>query len=221
MTNGGRSTNRIQRVSLTDSIAQELSTRILNGDLRPGANLREVELSQDLGVSRQSLRAALAQLNGKGLLHHEMNRGYWVPVLTRTDAKDIFELRELIEGEAARRLTVTHSGIEQVIEALETMEGLAEDVSWVEYLEVHFAFHRAIVSTTGSPRLLRHFEMLSAETWVSLVPSHLSSEFGSPSAQRAGHRHLLEAFQDGDPVAAIQAVHDHMWSGFDELYPVE
>ncbi len=221
MTNGGRSTNRIQRVSLTDSIAQELSTRILNGELRPGANLREVELSQDLGVSRQSLRAALAQLNGKGLLHHEMNRGYWVPVLTRTDAKDIFELRELIEGEAARRLTLTQDGIQQVVDALETMEQLADDVSWPEYLEVHFAFHRAIVSATGSPRLLRHFEMLSAETWVSLVPSHLSSEFGSPSAQRAGHRHLVEVIQQGDADAAVAVVREHLWSGFDDLYPVE
>lgn len=221
MTNGGRSTNRIQRVSLTDSIAQELSSRILNGDLRPGANLREVELSQDLGVSRQSLRAALAQLNGNGLLHHEMNRGYWVPVLTRTDAKDIFELRELIEGEAARRLTVTKNGIQQVVDALETMERLADDVSWVEYLEVHFAFHRSIVGAAGSPRLLRHFEMLSTETWVSLVPSHLSSEFGSPSAQRAGHRHLVEAFQQGDPADAVEAVREHLWSGFDDLYPEE
>ncbi len=221
MTNGGRSTNRIQRVSLTDSIAQELSTRILNGELRPGANLREVELSQDLGVSRQSLRAALAQLNGKGLLHHEMNRGYWVPVLTRTDAKDIFELRELIEGEAARRLTLTQDGIQQVVDALETMERLADDVSWPEYLEVHFAFHRAIVSATGSPRLLRHFEMLSAETWVSLVPSHLSSEFGSPSAQRAGHRHLVEVIREGDADAAVAVVREHLWRGFDDLYPVE
>lgn len=221
MTNGGRSSNRIQRVSLTDSIAQELSTRILNGELRPGSNLREVELSQDLGVSRQSLRAALAQLNTKGLLHHEMNRGYWVPVLTRTDAKDIFELRELIEGEAARRLTLTQDGIQQVADALEAMEQLADDVSWVEYLEVHFAFHRAIVSATGSPRLLRHFEMLSAETWVSLVPSHLSSEFGSPNAQLAGHRHLVEVIRQGDAEAAVAVVREHLWSGFDDLYPVE
>jgi len=48
----------------TDSIAQGLSLRILNCEINPGANLREVELSHDLGVSRQSLRATLAQLNG-------------------------------------------------------------------------------------------------------------------------------------------------------------
>ena len=72
---GGRQSSPIQRVSLTDSIAKELSARILDGEIEPGTNLREVELSQDLGVSRQSLRAALAQLNGNGLLRHGMNRG--------------------------------------------------------------------------------------------------------------------------------------------------
>jgi DNA-binding GntR family transcriptional regulator len=214
-----RQSNPIQRVSLTDSIAKELSTRILNGEIEPGANLREVELSQDLAVSRQSLRAALAQLNGSGLLRHEMNRGYWVPIVTRADAMDIFQLRELIEGEAARRLTQQLDRITPVLDALDAIENLSDNVSWVDYLEIHFAFHRAIVKTTESPRLVRHFEMLSAETWVSLVPSHLSSEFGTPTAQRAGHRHVVEVIQEGDPNRALEVVRDHLWSGFDDLYP--
>lgn len=219
MSQRDRQAGRIQRISLTDSIANEMSARILNGEIEPGANLREVELSQDLGVSRQSLRAALAQLNSNGLLRHEMNRGYWVPVLTRADAMDIFQLRELIEGEAARRLSQQLDRIDPVLEALDDIEQLADDVSWVEYLEIHFAFHRAIVATTASPRLLRHFEMLSSETWVSLVPSHLSSLFGTPTAQRAGHRHLVDVIREGDPDRALEVVRDHLWSGFDELYP--
>lgn len=219
MMSNGRSSTRIQRVSLTDSIAEELSSQILNGEIEPGANLREVELSQSLGVSRQSLRAALAQLNGKGLLHHEMNRGYWVPVLTRADATDIFELRELIEGESARRLTENPDLVQPVIDALAVMDRLHEDVSWFEYLEAHFAFHRSIVSATGSPRLLRHFEMLSAEAWISLVPSRLSERFGSPNAQRAGHHQLVDVIQAGDPAKTLAIVREHMWSGFDDLYP--
>lgn len=209
----------IQRVSLTDSIVKELSTRILNGEIQPGANLREVELSQHLGVSRPSLRAALAQLNSNGLLHHEMNRGYWVPIVTRADATDIFEMRELIEGEAARRLSQHLDQIAPVCDALVAMEQLGEDVNWVEYFEVHFAFHRAIVGATGSPRLLRQFEMFSAETWVSLVPSHLSAEFGTPQSQRAGHRHLVDIIGAGNPERAVSAVREHLWAGFDDLYP--
>lgn len=214
-----RSKRPIQRVSLTDAIAQELSARILSGEIEPGANLREVDLSQDLGVSRQSLRAALAQLNSNGLLQHEMNRGYSVPILTRADAQDLFQLRELIECEAARRLALNLDRIDPVLDALEAMETLNEDDNWTDYLELHFAFHRAIVGTTDSPRLLRHYEMLSAETWVSLVPSHLSTKFGSPSAQQAGHRHLVDVIREGDPDKACATLREHLWAGFDEIHP--
>jgi DNA-binding GntR family transcriptional regulator len=220
MTNPQRTGSRIRRVSLTDSIADELSTQILNGEIAPGASLREVELSQDLGVSRQSLRAAMAQLSTRGLLRHEMNRGFWVPVLTREDAKDIFELRELIEGEAARRLARNLDRIQPVLDALEAIEELDEDVSWVEYLEVHFDFHRSIVGAAGSPRLLRHFETLTAEAWISLIPSRLSQRFGTPNAQREGHRELVETIRSGDEGAAAESVREHLWSGFDDLYPV-
>jgi DNA-binding GntR family transcriptional regulator len=216
-----RPRNRIRRISLTESIAQELSTQILNGEIAPGANLREVELSQDLGVSRQSLRAAMAQLSSRGLLQHEMNRGFWVPVLTREDAKDIFELRELIEGEAARRLASNLDRIDPVLDALRKMERLDPDVGWGEYLEVHFDLHRAIVAATGSPRLLRHFEMLSAEAWVSLLPSRQSERYGSPHAQLAGHQALVDAIRSGDEQRAVGAVRAHLWGGFDDLYPAD
>lgn len=215
-----RTGGRIRRVSLTESIADELSARILNGEIEPGANLREVELSSDLGVSRQSLRAAMAQLSSRGLLHHQMNRGFWVPVLTREDAMDIFEMRELIETEAARRLARHPDRVQPVLDALEVIETLDEDVSWVDYLEVHFDLHRSIVEATGSPRLLRHFAMLTAEAWVSLVPSRLSSRFWTAMAQRESHRELIQAIRTGDEDAAAKAVRDHLWSGFDDLYPV-
>lgn len=216
-----QSTSRpIRRVSLTDSIAQELYSQMMNGQLQPGMNLREVELAQELGVSRQSVREALAQLKAEGLLDHEMHRGYKVPVLNRDDAIEIFQLRELIECEAARRLSRDQSGIALLDQALEQIERLDPDAGWVPYIELHFNFHRAIVAATGSQRLLRHSELCLSEAWVSLLPSRHSEVYGSPDAQRAGHRSIVDAIRSGDEQRAALALHSHLWSGFDDLYPV-
>ena len=56
------------------------------------------------------------------------------------DATDILEMRELIEGEAARRSTLNLDQIEPVIDALSAMEELDDDVGWAEYLKMRFAF---------------------------------------------------------------------------------
>src|SRR3712207_540105 len=69
----------LNRVSTVDALAGALRTQILNGELSPGAQLREVELASAFGVGRYSLRAAMQTLVHEGLLRHEPNRGVFVP----------------------------------------------------------------------------------------------------------------------------------------------
>jgi Bacterial regulatory proteins, gntR family len=84
----------LARVSTTDTIVNELRSQILDGTLEPGTHLREIELSERFGVSRQSLRAALAELVHLGLLRREAHRGVWVPTVTRGDIRDLYLMRE-------------------------------------------------------------------------------------------------------------------------------
>lgn len=218
MTPPDRSPSPIQRVSLIDSIEEVLSAMILNGEYPAGASLREADLCSQLEVSRQSLRVALARLAGAGLIDHEMNRGYRVPVLTPDATIDIFEMRELLEVEAVRRLA-THGGdLSGAWAALADMEVLTE-ANWYEYHHAHFAFHSAIVEAAGSPRLRSHYSMLSAETRLSLIPADGDGHVTTPQLEVTRHRRLIELIEAGVPDAATAEATQHIRAGLAALPP--
>lgn len=206
----------IGRVSTTEAIVRELRAQILDGTLPAGTHLREVELSERLGVSRQSLRAALAELTFRGLLHREPHRGVHVPTLTRSDVRDIYDMRRVIEGEAVRRVALDRdparlAGIEAVVEALEQ---LPDDVSWSAVAEADVAIHRAVVEAAGSQRLLRAADLFTAEMLLIVVPAQ---HYMRPSAMAVEHRELLDILRAGDPDVARARFERHLDLGTPDL----
>src|SRR5437764_10322838 len=84
----------LARVSTLDALVEVLTRQILDGSIPVGAHLIEVDLAEAHGVSRQSLRAALAELVHLGLFEREPHRGVWVPRLTRDQVRDLWYVRE-------------------------------------------------------------------------------------------------------------------------------
>src|SRR5579864_4506652 len=76
---------------------------ILDGRLEPGARLKEEELARELGISRTPVREALLVLQAEGLIVAEPNRGASVRRHDAEDLHDLYQLRALLEGHAARR----------------------------------------------------------------------------------------------------------------------
>jgi DNA-binding GntR family transcriptional regulator len=89
---------------------------ILSGKLRPGVRLREEELTRLVGVSRTPVREALRRLEKDGYAVVQPNRGAAVPIHTKRDIDEIFGLRALLEGHAARRAAtrITPEALEQL-----------------------------------------------------------------------------------------------------------
>ena len=90
-----------KKETLVESAYQWIREAILDGNIQPGAKLIERELTQTTGVSRSALREALASLDEKGLVHREPYRGYRVTNLTKKQVQDLYELREVVESQAA------------------------------------------------------------------------------------------------------------------------
>src|SRR5437867_6791605 len=86
-------------VAATELIRQA----ILDGRLEPGSRLKEEELARELGISRTPVREALLMLQAEGLVDAVPNRGAMVRVHTPEDLDDLYQLRALLEGYAARR----------------------------------------------------------------------------------------------------------------------
>lgn len=90
-----------KKETLVESAYQWIREAILDGNIQPGAKLIERELTQTTGVSRSALREALVSLDEKGLVQREPYRGYRVTNLTKKQVQDLYELREVVESQAA------------------------------------------------------------------------------------------------------------------------
>lgn len=210
----GRARPALARVSTADAIAQALRADILDGTILAGAHLREVELADSLRVSRLSVRAALAELAFRGLVRRVPNRGVHVPILTRQDALDIYQMRSLIEGEAIRRITLDPGHLDEVSEAVEALEHLPHSAPWSEFVEADVAIHRAIVVAAGSERLARADAAFAGDKLLIVVPAQ---QYVSPVEMAMEHRALLDVIRGGDPDAALSRFAEHLGFGTDEL----
>ncbi len=83
-------------------VLRTLRQRIVSGELAPGAQLHELGLAAELGVSRSRLREAFARLEATGLVDRVPNRGAFVHRLTVDEAREVFEARIALEGMCAR-----------------------------------------------------------------------------------------------------------------------
>lgn len=203
---------RLERRSTAESLAFELRRQILSGAVPPGTRLREVEMADGFGVSRQSLRAALGELVHEGLLRRAPHKGVWVPALSEEELRDIYYLRAVLEAEAAARLAEDPTRAEPVRAVLSALGELGPDVSWGVMQEAHLAFHAALVDAVGSPRLSRAYRQLWSEASLGLVASR-DHPRAAPLDQAESHRLLLETILGGPPEVASRSAREHLTIG--------
>lgn len=162
-----------QRMSTVDALAGALRRQILDGELAPGAWLRERELCEAYGVARHSLRAALRQLAAEGLVRIEPHRGAHVTELSGEELRWLYELRVALELEAAH-LALERGGGRlpaEVHEALARLQAARRgpDPAWSEVNEAHSGLHAAIVAAAASPRIAAAHAALNGEMQLFLL----------------------------------------------------
>jgi DNA-binding GntR family transcriptional regulator len=190
-------------------VAARVRAGILDGTFRPGAQLAEVELAAQLGVSRGPVREALQRLIHEGLARAERNRGVFVIDLAVEDARDIYFIREVIEQSAATMLAAERDDATmiQLVDVVDRMEAMT-DQPWNELVDIDLEFHRTVVESAHSPRLDRIFSTLSAETRLCLL--YLERFYPDRTELVAEHRELISVIRSGDSDRVAATVHDHM-----------
>jgi DNA-binding GntR family transcriptional regulator len=139
---------RLVHNSLHEEVADRLRQRIFDGELTPGAFLDEVQLAQELSISRTPLREALKVLTAEGLVRHEPRRGCFVAEVTEQDLDEIFPVIALLEGRCAYEAAQNAS--EADLQALEELHAKlarhAKARRVNDYYAVNFAIHEAIIT---------------------------------------------------------------------------
>ena len=94
--------NEINLTPLRDSIADSLRESIINGKIKPGERLLEPIVAKQLGVSRTPVREAFFQLESEGLVEVMPRRGAIVSEISVNDANELYSVRAVLEGLAAK-----------------------------------------------------------------------------------------------------------------------
>lgn len=101
-----------RKTSLADQAYEIIKTNIINLTYPPGMPLTEVLLTEKLGMSRNPIRTALKMLESEGLIVSDYYKSMIVKEITEKDIIDIYQLRELFEGEAFKKIFETGRAIE-------------------------------------------------------------------------------------------------------------
>jgi DNA-binding GntR family transcriptional regulator len=203
-----RGIRKLETLSLVDTLERELERRILDGDFAPGEHLREVELAEEYGVGRHTLRAAFDCLVRRRLLEKERHRGIFVRALTDRDLDEIYQLRTAVEVEAIRRLAVRGEVPPLAQAAVANLRKLGSRPAWRRVVRADLDFHRELVAAAGNVRLTRVHDELHAE--ILLCLAQLVHGYASAAELAAEHAELLRAIETRQPDMAERALRDHL-----------
>lgn len=212
-------------VAAGDVLAEQAYLRlreaILQRRIEAGTRLSVPEVARRLGISRSPAREAVARIAGDGLATMEPRRGAVVARITAADLREIYELREVLEGLAAR-LAAERARKEQLAELRELVEAHraavgAGDVA--RHMDLDQAFHLAIRKAAGNRRLLEPLDRLQGQVRIAMDTTRRSPG-GMPQAL-AEHEAILAALEAKDAARAEAEARAHIVRLRDALPPRE
>ena len=145
--------------------AEVLRRGVVTGLLRPGARLPEARLAAELGISRNSLRAAFDEIEQEHLVERERHRGVRVCLPDETTVHHLYRARLALEGAALRwpEAGTRRRAVEQMSAAVETGRWARDAGQVAAMAEGNDAFHRAVVSLSDSHRQLELMKQVQSE----------------------------------------------------------
>jgi DNA-binding GntR family transcriptional regulator len=197
----------------TQHAYQELRRRVLEGELPPGATFSQVQLSEQLGVSRTPLREAVRLLQMEGLLRAEARRRVRVSPLGTDDFEDLYAARIVLESLAVR-LTVPQLSDTELAETrvayLEWSAAVSQG-DLAAWRESHRRFHFGLYAHAGA-RLVEHLADLwdHAERYRLFQWEHGGDQTQIARLAHRDHAAILEAAQQRDAVLCAAHMAEHL-----------
>ncbi len=200
--------------SRTTAVLEAIKHAILVGELVPGQPLVETELAGKLGVSKTPVREALKTLAGVGLVVMSPYKGASVRTVDDDLARDVFDLRLLLEPEAVRR-SVRHGA--DWTAARHALDQAAQAVDTADRSLANRDFHRLMYAGCGNPMLVRSLDDLRDQT--ALVSAAAWQRSASWPDEAAEHEAILAAAENGDADLAASLLIAHIESFFHRNFP--
>ena len=198
-------------------VYQYLRERILHNSFRPGERLREEELCRKLHVTRTPLRLALRRLEHERLIVGEPYRGCHVREVHSEEIGPLFDMREVLEGLAARNVTLegnakTLAVLREIAEACDEAE---ENEDWMRFFGQDKNFHWELVQRSNNEKLAEVIEVYSFQLRTFSLHDryllHVVEQLRARAQElKHNHRALVAAMAAGDADAAEAKMRRHI-----------
>jgi DNA-binding GntR family transcriptional regulator len=199
-----------QYASLSQLVYRRMREAIQQGALRAGQRIMEIEVADWLKVSRTPVREALRRLENEGMLSLEPRTGLVVASLSRQSMLELYVMREVLEGTAAR-LCARHASdleimeLEELVKREERLQGTFEELAQHNRL-----FHEAVHRGAHNRYLEKSLSAVNDSMWL-LGKSQMLLPHRAKTAL-AEHRELMIAIRKRDPDLAEAAARRHVQS---------
>ena len=199
-----------QIMPLREEVFHTLRQAILKGEMKPGFRLREISLSNELGVSRTPIRDAIRMLEQEGLVVMEANKGAYVAEISKQELNDVLELRRSLEALAIEKASerISEKELEQLDKAAEEFASLAMSDNLMELAEADVRFHDVIYRATDNQRLIQLLFNLREQMYRYRV-EYLKREEVHENLL-VEHKRIIETIAARDMDAAVDAVCQHI-----------
>ena len=208
--------NRLQPVDfnsyrpLRELVLTSLREAIFNGTLKPRERLMEVQLAQELGVSRTPVREALRKLEQEGFINIIPRKGAYVAELSLKDIEDVFEIRIALEGLAASLCAerITGEELRELERLLLAKEIYIQHQDLQQVVVVDGDFHANLYQGSHNARLKNILENLRDQ-----IQRYRTTSLSFPGRMDISlkeHRQILQAITKGDGAKASLLLQEHL-----------
>ncbi len=195
---------------LREIVYEELKRQIMVGEIAPGTRMMEVELADEMGVSRTPVREAIRKLEKEGLVTIEPRRGAYASDISAKDMVDILEVRQDLEGMAAgiAAQKITDEGRIELENIARSYKESVDREDIEEIIKNDEAFHKYIVGLSGNKTLIK---MVSQVQELALRFRYIYYEdFSRFKNQPSEHQAIVDAIAGGDVAGARKYAEEHL-----------
>lgn len=195
---------------LRDVVFENLRTAILDGNLKAGQRLMEVQLAEQLGVSRTPIREAIRKLELEGLVVMLPRKGAYVANMSFKDLIDVLEIRASLEGLAAS-LASERRRDEDIVElerVAKEFEKSVRETNIDDVLKKDVEFHEKIFIMANNKKLYQ----LITSLWEQVHRFRVTyvSNYEASLSLVDEHNRILEAIKEGDSELAKKYATEHI-----------
>jgi len=195
---------------LREVVFETLREAIIKGDLAPGERLMEVQVAEELGVSRTPVREAIRKLELDGLVIMVPRKGAYVADISMRDLSDVFEVRRALEGLAAELAAdrATDEEIEELERMLVRISESIEENRVRDTVELDTQFHEMLYAASRNERLRGILSQLREQ-----IHRFRLQSWTRPGRARVAleeHRGIVEAVAERNPELAKKRATEHI-----------